>query len=730
LKKLFVILFLIFTSLSFSQDYTPWKWSHQSPQGNTLNWVKVWNAATWYMVGLNGTFMKTTNAGATWYFHHKAGVLVATGLGNTTALNGAWFFDMNTGVACGTVTGSQSVTRTTNAGLTWDTAQGLISGPSWNDIFFANNSTGFMAGTTSGRFAKSTNGGISWTIFAALPTLPSSTYNSVCATDPNTIYITSSVASGSNIRVSTDGGATWDPDTAGTGALNKIRFMNASTGVAVGATGNVWVTTNAGTTWVTKPTGNTSAYQDVVFKGSEVIVVGDAFNIYRSTNLGDNWTAQSFLAPVSDQPWTSTYNSLGFAGDTLVIVGGTGLMNRTTNNGANWTIFTQYKKAGTLNDIFVEHGRGRVWAVGAPGSSGSSFDQVMFSTNGGLNWSFQPIPGSTATFNSISMVNSNTGYIGGTTGRVRKTTNGGTSWDSVITGVTFTINNINFADANTGWIFSSVGNASKTTNGGATWSVQTTNITTAINSSDFVNANTGFFVSTVGKVRKTINGGATWDSGLVSNYGSTVNDIVMIDANSGYFAGLTGNVRRTTNGGTSWDTVLTPVSTTLNGIDFVNMQTGFIAGTSGYTARTTNGGSTWTVFNTGGGTINALDVIHSDTAFVVGLTASVHKYAEGTVGGITWSSEIPLQYTLNQNYPNPFNPSTTIRFGLPKAGKVTLKIYDVTGREVAALFNSMELNAGTVTYEFDASRFASGVYFYTLIVNDNKIDTKKMVLVK
>ncbi|HAX48617.1 MAG TPA: T9SS C-terminal target domain-containing protein, partial [Bacteroidetes bacterium] len=73
---------------------------------------------------------------------------------------------------------------------------------------------------------------------------------------------------------------------------------------------------------------------------------------------------------------------------------------------------------------------------------------------------------------------------------------------------------------------------------------------------------------------------------------------------------------------------------------------------------------------------------------------------------------------------------TTIKFGLPKAAKVTLKVYDILGREVSILFNNVDLNAGIVTYDFDGTDLASGVYFYTLIVNNNKIDTKRMVMLK
>jgi hypothetical protein len=73
----------------------------------------------------------------------------------------------------------------------------------------------------------------------------------------------------------------------------------------------------------------------------------------------------------------------------------------------------------------------------------------------------------------------------------------------------------------------------------------------------------------------------------------------------------------------------------------------------------------------------------------------------------------PTVYKLSQNYPNPFNPTTTIEYQLPVDGHVSLKVYDLLGREVATLLNE-EQQADYYGVEFDASRFASGVYFYRL----------------
>lgn len=101
--------------------------------------------------------------------------------------------------------------------------------------------------------------------------------------------------------------------------------------------------------------------------------------------------------------------------------------------------------------------------------------------------------------------------------------------------------------------------------------------------------------------------------------------------------------------------------------------------------------------------------------------------------GISNISEIAGSYDLMQNYPNPFNPSTTIKFSLPASGKVMLKVFDITGREITTLVNGT-LNSGTYSARFDAFNFASGTYFYSLQVEDSKggrfAETKKMILIK
>jgi hypothetical protein len=89
---------------------------------------------------------------------------------------------------------------------------------------------------------------------------------------------------------------------------------------------------------------------------------------------------------------------------------------------------------------------------------------------------------------------------------------------------------------------------------------------------------------------------------------------------------------------------------------------------------------------------------------------------------------MPTKFDLKQNYPNPFNPETKIEFSIPANQKVALKVFDISGREVAELLND-NLVAGVYSVSFDAVNLSSGVYFYRL-QTDNFVETRRMTLLK
>jgi photosystem II stability/assembly factor-like uncharacterized protein len=457
----------------------------------------------------------------------------------------------------------------------------------------------------------------------------------------------------------------------------------------------------------------------------EVYVIGsDAFYIYHSSNLGGTWDTINHLDP--SQIWTSTWYSMDKNGSALVAVGASGLMNRSTNGGSNWTNYNTWIFAGTFYDVWAEYNNTKVMAVG----SGSNTTKGLRSTNGGTTWiAMDNITTTSKYFRSISMVNSNTGYICGSSGGMFKTTNGGASWDSLPFPGTQLLYNVDFVNATTGWTSSSSSSYLwKTTNGGTTWTSQS-GPTSAVYCVDMVDANTGWFCGSSGKIWNTTNGGTNW-AAQTSGTTSTLYWVSMVNANTGYVCGSSGTLKKTTDGGTNWATITTPYSTTYYKTDWVNANNGFVVGSSAYTTKTTDGGTTWSIETTSGSTTYGIYMNSPDSAWACGSLQAVYKWAKAPQGVANWNNEVPATYYIDQNYPNPFNPATTIKFGIPKAGNVSLNVYDITGRLVKTLFNNAPLNPGTVTYKFDGTNFASGVYFYTLIVDNNKIDTKKMVLVK
>ncbi len=100
----------------------------------------------------------------------------------------------------------------------------------------------------------------------------------------------------------------------------------------------------------------------------------------------------------------------------------------------------------------------------------------------------------------------------------------------------------------------------------------------------------------------------------------------------------------------------------------------------------------------------------------------------GSLVGTGNNESTPLSFKLEQNYPNPFNPVTKIAYSLPKSGLVTLRVYDILGKEVATLVNEVK-SIGNYSVDFNASNFTSGVYFYKIEANGFS-DIKKMMLIK
>ncbi len=134
--------------------------------------------------------------------------------------------------------------------------------------------------------------------------------------------------------------------------------------------------------------------------------------------------------------------------------------------------------------------------------------------------------------------------------------------------------------------------------------------------------------------------------------------------------------------------------------------------------------------------------ISTDGQFIVGqgtngATTQDEGYllAVNGISSVNQLSDFPEDFFLSQNYPNPFNPSTKIKYTIPsvtlsgvEGSRVSLKVYDVIGNEVATLVNE-EKPAGSYEVNFDAKGLSSGIYFYKLQAG-SFVETKKMILIK
>jgi len=127
----------------------------------------------------------------------------------------------------------------------------------------------------------------------------------------------------------------------------------------------------------------------------------------------------------------------------------------------------------------------------------------------------------------------------------------------------------------------------------------------------------------------------------------------------------------------------------------------------------------------------ALDSLGGKYLVMIGPNSRVYLSKKDVVSAVRDPESTPTLFALEQNYPNPFNPKTTIKFQIPNLRPqtaVSLKVYDLLGREIATLVNEVK-EPGAYTVQFDASGIASGVYFYQLRAGGH-VETKMMLLLR
>ncbi len=207
------------------------------------------------------------------------------------------------------------------------------------------------------------------------------------------------------------------------------------------------------------------------------------------------------------------------------------------------------------------------------------------------------------------------------------------------------------------------------------------------------------------------------------------------------YAGLNGVIIKSIDGGNSWNAVLIEKETTFNSliINPDNPEEIFAGGKTSENSfvlqKSNDAGEHWQavtpVINCCvKGITSMVGTVDNNnfTLFIATDGDGVFYYEESLVSVNEKNFRAPLQYKLEQNYPNPFNPSTMITYEIPRETNVSIKIYNVLGKEITTLLNKNQ-KAGKYEIEWNAADFGSGVYFYT-IKSDDFILTKKMILVR
>jgi len=251
-----------------------------------------------------------------------------------------------------------------------------------------------------------------------------------------------------------------------------------------------------------------------------------------------------------------------------------------------------------------------------------------------------------------------------------------------------------------------------------------------------INSTTGL-VSSDTKILRTSNAGINWTV-QAGGSGGRGFDLFFTDSLTGYCPGGSNEMFKTTNGGINWFRLTTGSTSNLYTITFINSSTGYATGERGVILYTTNSGSNWKIQqNVSNNYLYSINFTNSSTGFISGDFGTILKTTNGGLSFIqNNNSFLNKGFELYQNYPNPFNPVTKINYELPasrQGGRITnyvsLKVYDILGNEVANLVNEKK-NPGSYEVEFNGSKLSSGIYFVSLSVNGNVIDTKSMVLVK
>ena len=688
-----------------------------------------------------GGVYKSTNAGSTWQ---------RVGLENTVAVGRILVSPVNPLKVYVAAVGSyfgpnpeRGVYKSDNGGATWSRvlhvsdscgAIDIIMDPinpnnmmaaMWQRTRYPNG--GQLYGRESG-IHKTTDGGNTWTVLGAANGLPNpATTNvgriglSISNSNPNVAYaLYTNGTTYSGFFKTTNAGLNWTNANGGglqsgfstfSWYFGQVRVHPTNPEIVYVLDLEVMKTTNSGTSW-SEISGSVHVdHHALAFKPGDpnLLILGNDGGMYRSSNGGSSFTK------VQSLPVTQFYEIGIDKTNPQRLYGGTqdnGTNRTTTGSLGDWAsiyggdgfyVIVDYTNP---NVIYAESQNG---ALGKSTNGGASFSGATSGINSSekKNWSTPVI---------MDPNNNNILYYG--TNKVYRTTNAASSWTAVSPDLTNgnqarlgTVATIAVAKTNSNIIMAGTDDANVwiTTNNGTNWSK----------------------VSTTLPYR--------WITRVA--FDPTNDNIAYVTYNGLKWKDPQPHVFRTTNRGQTWQDISSNLpDAPINAFDIDPLRPNvlFVGSDVGAYVSFNSGGS-WQFLGSGLPMVSVYDFkIHPTANYLVAGThgRSMFKIDLAQVVGVSSNaSEVPNGFELYQNYPNPFNPSTKIRYKLlanaggQGANFISLKVHDITGRQVDELVNLRQI-AGEYEVEFFAGNLSSGVYFYSLSVNGEVMDVKKMTVVK
>ncbi len=729
-KLVLIIIGLVFLANVIQAD--GWRKAHKYTN-ETITDIFMLNDLLGWSVGSSGLILKTTDGGNNW--EKFSSPVIAS-------LYGVCFVDEMHGFI-GTTT--QRLLITADGGVTWNVSEIGVANGTIKGIYFPDINNGYLmiSNTAGGQVVKTTDGGTTWTVsLQAAKDLLAMSFSSptkgiVTGKDVATLYYTTDGSTWTNSPTPALGGFNYSrSDIWGVYMVNdNVAYASGWGSRAAGLQPTIHLkTTNGGATWEyqTLPE-NQRTYvnmQDLYFKDElNGFCVGGSGSyegsvIVKTTDGGNNWEYLSL-------PFGFSIVSIKARGDRLWVVGDAGCVGYSSDFGSTWVQLTKVPSAYLYSIKFPSEKN--IFAAGFGGVYAKSAD-------GGYSWNggYVVVNNKTPKISNICFVNDKVGYLSRSYNQVCKTTDGGNTWFAVIkdsSSVSLAFNGLHFVDENIGYVVGKTENSMvKTTDGGNTWSSVVTGAGVDLYDVYFTDANNGVIIGKNGTVKYTTDGGATWNNSTLNGVpsgaltGASFNDIEFYGTNIGYIVGVVN--LKTIDGGLTWNYFELPDPTKqMYKIAAFSADKWLTAGQLA-AFETTDGGTSWvSICDTNVIDVTGLYGVAYDKQGYCWVTSNYSSvFTTAPFVGVDDEFTNVSSFNLNQNYPNPFNPSTVINYSINEPGLVNLSVFNLLGQKISTLVNKQQ-NTGSYSVNYDAKNLSSGVYFYSLKVNNNSV-TKKMMLIR